>query len=365
MNIIIDARMVEKNLHGIGRYTFELVKRLIKQPNISLKLITNNESLSKEIFEESAKISYLTMKSKFLSPFEIIEFPLILNRYKNDHIFHSTSFSSSPFIRVKSFITIHDLNHLALPQYYSKFHKYYYRFIVKPFSLKCNKIFTVSKFSKDEIVNWLGCNEEKVIVTYNGIDFEKFKVNSKLNEDIKKKYSLPQKYILYIGNLKPHKNLERVLKAFEQIEDKEIKLVINNNNNMELKRIINLLKLTDRVKFIGFVDDKDLSGIYNQSEVFVFPSLYEGFGLPPLEAIASGTKVVTSNNTALGELFSDIAITVNPYSVTEIAKGINTALNIENSKMNIHYLEEKFNWDKLVESVLNEYKRINMNGENK
>lgn len=365
INVIIDIRIVDNNLNGIGRYTYELVNGLIKKNKIKLKLLTNDMELSKKIFGEHNNIEFIKIKSKFLSPYEIIELPLVLNKFKKDYMFHSPSFSCSPFIKNKSFITIHDLNHLALPQYYSKFHKYYYKYIVKPFSLRCKKIFTVSEFSKQEIIKWLKCKENKVVVTYNGID-DKFKpINNKdLLDSVRTKYKLPYKFIMYIGNLKPHKNVETLIKAFSKIY-KEYKLVINGKPNDSILNAINCNKLHDRVIFIGYVDDEDLPVLYNLASVFVFPSAYEGFGLPPLEAMACGCNTIVARNSSLVEVTGGYASEFDTFDSDELAEKINSLLKDSkfNNKEDIYKHCKKFNWDAAVEETFNMYIKEEFNNE--
>jgi len=212
MIVIIDIRMISEYLHGIARYTYELISYLSAEHNIKFIFLSNkNNNLIKN------KDNYYIIGPKFLSIQEQIELPLKLNRYRNKAIFHSPSFITSPFIKCPTIMTIHDLNHLKFPEYYTKFHKHYYNFIVKPSALKAKKILTVSEFSKKEIINWLNCDSEKVVVTYNGVD-ENFKIinDNDLLERIKNKYNLPEKFVLYIGNLKPHKNISNLIKAIKK-----------------------------------------------------------------------------------------------------------------------------------------------------
>ncbi|TCW40349.1 glycosyltransferase involved in cell wall biosynthesis [Thermohydrogenium kirishiense] len=362
MNVIIDVRMINENLHGIARYTYELIKNFIKLNDIKIYLLTCDNKFKEKILNQNEDIRYIIVKSGFLSIREPIELPIKLNKYKNEAIFHSPSFVSSPFIRCPTIMTIHDLNHLKFPEYYTKFHKYYYNYIVKPSALNAKKVLTVSNFSKMEIVNWLKCDSEKVVVTYNGVD-ENFKVINDKDKliIIRKKYDLPQKFVLYIGNLKPHKNITNLIKAIKKI-NQEIMLVINGESNEILNKIIKENNLENKVKFIGYVDDDDLPALYNLAELFVYPSLYEGFGLPPLEAMACGCPVITSNTSSLPEVVGEAGIMVNPYNVEEIARAIDLVLLNENLRREM--IEKglkqakKFSWRKTAEETLKVYEDV-------
>jgi glycosyltransferase involved in cell wall biosynthesis len=365
MNVMIDARMVNEHLHGIGRYTYEIINNVSKEKDVHLKLLVNDLEMSKKIFNGINNIEFIKMKSKFLSLTEQIELPLIVNKYKKDALFHSPSFVSSPFIKCKMIMTIHDLNHLRFPQYYSKFHKYYYKYIVKTSALKCEKILTVSNFSKSEIVEWLKCDKNKVVVTYNGVD-DKFKVIDDKDEldRVKQKYNLPDKFVLYIGNLKPHKNVETLVKAMKDV-DNDARLIINGKPNESLTKIMNELDLSNRIQFIGYVEDDDLPIMYNLAKIFVFPSLYEGFGLPPLEAMKCGCPVIVPDSTAFPEVVGDAAIKIKNISVVKLTESINEAL--KNKKDYFQIIKkgiiqtQKFNWKYECEKIHKLYAHCSTN----
>jgi glycosyltransferase involved in cell wall biosynthesis len=259
-------------------------------------------------------------------------------------------------------MTIHDLNHLKFPEYYSRFHKYYYKYIVKTSALKCEKILTVSNFSKSEIVEWLQCDKDKVVVTYNGVD-DKFKVIDDKDEldRVKQKYDLPDKFVLYIGNLKPHKNVETLVKAMKDV-DNDIKLIINGKPNESLTKIMNELNINNRIQFIGYVEDDDLPIMYNFAKIFVFPSLYEGFGLPPLEAMKCGCPVISTKTSSLPEVVGKEGMLISPHITKEWSNGIGLVLNdkilYSNMKACGLIQANKFTWEETIKKTLNVYRAI-------
>jgi glycosyltransferase involved in cell wall biosynthesis len=364
IHVIIDARMIDENLHGIARYTYELIKNSVKTGRVYFSLLVNDIKLAEKMFESVTDIDFIVMKSKFLSLTEQLELPKIVNRYCGKAIFHSPSFVSSPFIKNEMIMTIHDLNHVRLPQFYSPFHKYYYKYIVRYSAKKCNIIFTVSEFSKQEILSWIDLKDENVIVTYNGIG-DRFKVIDDLKQmnKVKIKYNLPEKFLLYVGNLKPHKNVETLIKSMRHVKlDDEIKLVVGGNANDSLMSIIKEYNLENRVRFIGFIDEEDLVELYNMASLFVFPSLYEGFGLPPLEAMSCGCPSIVANTSSLPEVIGDGGIVFEAINDVELAEKIDYLFN-DNKKCS-EYIDyginraKAFTWGKLVEETISQYEKI-------
>lgn len=361
-SVFIDARMVDYHLHGIARYTYELIKNISKTNKVKFVLLVNDLNMAKDIFKEINNIEYIVMKSKFLSLKEQIELPRILNKYKKEGIFHSPSFSSSPFLKIKSLMTIHDLNHLRFPEFYSPVHKYYYKYIVRPSALRSERILTVSNFSKEEIKSWIKCENEDIVVTYNGID-DSFKriEDIELLDTIKNKYSLPENFVLYVGNQKPHKNVKTLIKAMRFVEQ-GLTLILNGKDNQELLEIAKEYGVENRIKFIGFIDDKDLPALYTLARVFVFPSLYEGFGLPPLEAMACGCPAIVADTSSLPEVVGDIGIKFSVEDYKELSEKINyICLNGKErsaiSEKGIKFVK-KYKWQDTADITLKEYEKI-------
>jgi glycosyltransferase involved in cell wall biosynthesis len=222
-------------------------------------------------------------------------------------------------------VTVHDVFHLAMTQYVSGIaKKIYSKLMFKALMYKADKILSVSQFTKDELLKYVGGNEEKIIVTHNG-------VNKKWFKDKNQDAIFNKPYILYVGNVKPHKNLSNLIRAFSKIENKiDHSLVIVGKKDGFITNDNDVQKLTeqhkDRIIFTGFVEDADLINYVQHTSLFVFPSLYEGFGLPPLEAMASGVPIAVSNIPPLREVCGKVACYFNPLDETDMAIKIYNAL---------------------------------------
>jgi glycosyltransferase involved in cell wall biosynthesis len=198
---------------------------------------------------------------------------------------------------------------------------------------KSDRILTVSEASKRDILHFFNVPPEKIVVIYNGID-ERFWIQPSVEEiaRVRERFQLDHGFVLYAGTIKPHKNLVRLIEAFAALrkgEFEELKLLIIGDEISKLpalRRAVHSHKLHKHVRFLGFLPDETLAALYRLAAVFVFPSLYEGFGLPPLEAMASGTPVVTSNVSSLPEVAGDAAILVDPYDVSSIVDGVRRVL---------------------------------------
>ena len=214
-------------------------------------------------------------------------------------------------------------------------------------------IVTVSNATKQDIVEYYGLNPDKIFVVPNGVDCSEYAVEltEKDKTRIREKYGLPEKFILYFGAVRKHKNLERLLKAYAMLPGRireEYKLVITRKENA-LERLAADLKIGKNVVFTGFIDDGDKVALYKLAEVSMFVSLYEGFGIPVIEAQAAGTPVITSNVSSLPEAAGEGAILVDPYSVENIACELERV--IESSTLREQLIKmgyanaQRFSWD--------------------
>lgn len=233
-------------------------------------------------------------------------------------VFWSAGFVPPSSCRLPVVVTVHDLTHL---RFYSAFHRHYYNLVLRRLYRRCSAIICVSDYTRREFLAWSGMSKNKVHVVPNGVGKE-YAQNQQT-------YGLTYRYVLYPGNHRGYKNLARLLSAYasSSLPGQDVHLVMTGHSNAELVNRAHALGVADRLHFLGRVLDADLPKIYKGAELVAFVSLYEGFGLPLVEAMASGVPVLTSNVSALPEVAGDAAWMVDPYSVESIAAGLDLLLN--------------------------------------
>lgn len=326
-NITVDARMI--NSSGIGTVIKNILKRMIVlKPEWNFFILGNLLELRKYDFFKQNNVKLISCEAPIYSIKEQIE--LIKKIPKETDVMWSPHYNIPIFYKGKLIVTVHDVFHLAMPQFVKGIHKRLYaRFMFNMVKYKANKIICVSNFTASELEKYVSIDKNKVEVVYNGIDKEWFNVNLE-----KPVYDKP--YLLYVGNVKPHKNLINLVKAFELIKDKiPHDLIIVGKKEGFITGDKNIFKLTekmsDRIIFTGYIDDNLLKQYYKQADLFIFPSLYEGFGLPPLESLATGTRVICSDILVLKEICKNMVDYFEPLDIDSISRCI--IKNINNKKM--------------------------------
>jgi glycosyltransferase involved in cell wall biosynthesis len=324
VRIAIDARKLRD--YGIGTYVRNLLRHLARLDRTTEYVVLCREEGCAFAAELGENFRAVAERSRGYSLREQIAVPLDLRREKAD-LFHAPHYVLPPLTPCRSVVTIHDCIHLRFPQYLpSRLGYAYARSSLWVAAHRSARILTVSEASKRDILRYFRVPESKITVIPNAID-ERFSEEPPADEvmRIRERYQLNDPFILYAGNIKPHKNLERLIEAFHMIrrgELEHVKLLIIGDEISKyatLRRAVHRYKLHKHVRFFGFVPDATLAILYRLARVFVFPSLYEGFGLPPLEAMASGTPVITSNVSSLPEVVGDAAMLIDPYEPDAIA----------------------------------------------
>ncbi|NUM34648.1 MAG: glycosyltransferase family 4 protein [Candidatus Brocadiae bacterium] len=322
MKIGINALSIEEGMTGIGNYTKDLVNALAEYGEqhsyciLSKKKIMNRrkENWEEWIIERMDRV------------WEELHIPYELSARGMD-MYHTPLFACPIVDEIPCLITIHDVIPEKKPELCGKVFLDFYHARIEASLRAAVKVITVSEFSKKEIMETLGVASEKIEVIYQGIGEEFCIERAEHDEEIKRRLKLPDKYILYVGMVEERKNIKKLIEAFGKIEKElsGISLVIagrKDDSLYTLQEEIEKAKLQGKVVETGYVREEDLPGLYRGAEIFAFPSLYEGFGRPILEAMASGVPVVTSNTTSLAEIAEDAAILVNPMQTESIAEGL-------------------------------------------
>ncbi|MEW5983330.1 MAG: glycosyltransferase family 1 protein [Acidobacteriota bacterium] len=331
VRIAIDVRKLRD--FGIGTYIRNLLKYLSRLDRDTEYVLLCRPVDRNALRELGPNFRPLAHASRPYSLREQVSVPARLMQEAVD-LFHAPHYVLPPLVPCKSVVTIHDCIHLMFPQYLPNRLAYTYaRASLWTAAHKAERILTVSETSKSDILRYCSVPAERVVVVYNAID-DRFAVQPPLElvDRTRERYQLDGPFALYVGNIKPHKNLERLIDAFHLVRREgfeRLKLLIIGDQILKyprLRRAVDRYKLHKHVRFLGFVPDETLAALYRLATVFVFPSLYEGFGLPPLEAMASGTPVVTSNCSSLPEICGDAAVLVDPYDAASIADGIRQVL---------------------------------------
>ena len=234
---------------------------------------------------------------------------------------------------------------------------------------RASRVLTVSEASKRDILKYFNVPESKIDVIYNAMDERLGEApTAEEMQNVRERYQLQDPFVLYAGNIKPHKNLERLIEAFHSLRRgglEQVKLLIIGDEISKyatLRRAVHRHKLHKHVRFLGFVPDKTLACLYRLAGVFVFPSLYEGFGLPPLEAMASGTPVITSNVSSLPEVVGEAALLIDPYDAAAIAAAMRRVLTEPDlaAGMRERGLARvgHFSWDRSVRRIRQIYEEV-------
>lgn len=346
MLVIVNARFLTQPITGVQKFAIEISIR-IKKIFPDIIFVSPPYIIHKDLAEKLEAKTIGRLKSHL---WEQIELPLFLKKNNNPILI---SFANTgPVFYKPQIVTIHDIAFKRNPQWFSRSFVLLYNFVVPRIAKKAEKIITVSDSSKRELIGAYDIDNVKITIIHNAVN------NNKIIEfiNVKGKYNLT-KYILAVGSIDPRKNLRNLIKAFNLIKNKDYKLVIVGGiskvfSNSDLGPILN-----DNIVFTGYLSDLELASFYSQADVFVYPSLYEGFGIPPLEAMAYGCPTIVSDVNSLREVCEEASFFVNPNSVSAIAEAIDNVLQNNNLKLKLIAAGKnqikKFSWEKSASEVIN------------
>lgn len=359
---------------GVGQYIYALLEQLLKIDNKNFyEIYCSAENLNNYIYSDTNSHSQAwglnNVPKSFRLLYENLVFPSIISSQKLDVFWGPSNFLPA-FKKCKYVATIHDLSYYVHPERCPALRRKYWYYMTEKTVKVADRIITISENSKADIIKFFPSTEGKIEVIHNATHhrFRPLLIsreNSLLKSHESKLNGKP--YLLYIGTLEPGKNVGRLISAFEKIADgfPDHQLVLGGDKGWLYSDVMLQIQnspFNNRIHYLGHVTDEEVVHLYNFCEAFCFPSLYEGFGLPPLEAMSCGAPVLTSNNSSIPEVVGDAALQVNPLSVDEIAEGINlllsdTELRTEFKNRGLERAK-KFSWDKAAKQTLNVFESV-------
>lgn len=373
MRITIDYTPALRQTAGIGRYTRELVAALARIDHENEYRLFCAGGEPEPGAQWPANFSVLTSRipARWLTAgWHKIGLPVTAERLAGDcDIFHSPDFTLPPLRAARGVVTIHDLSFLRLPEHADPGLREHLQRAVPRAVARAQRVLADSENTQRDLVELLGVPAEKVSVVPAGIEarFRPIRDTVRLN-DVRVRYKLPQWFILFVGTIEPRKNLSRLISAYGQLRRQTglpHALVIAGKPGWLYQDIydrVTLEGLSDYVYFPGFIADDDLPAVYTLADLMAFPSLYEGFGLPPLEAMACGTPVVSSNNSSLPEALGAAALLVDAEDVDALADAMARVLGHANLRVRLADLGRaqaaRFTWQNAAQKLLEAYRRV-------
>lgn len=363
MKILIDLTSLADHLSGIERYAACLTFEMLKEKSNSYILIFKKSIHPMfQSWIEDKRIEAIILPECNKLFFNQVRLPFEIYKHKADwYLF--LAFPVPVLLFKRNMVsTIHDLCCWDCPETMNHLSKWYYRISDRIAILKCRNIITISNYSKDRIASKLKYSRDKIWLIYCGIE-NRFVYRPYIASEfdaVKKKYGLPDHYLLSLCTLEPRKNIRLLLEAYQILinrKEMNLPLVLAGRKGWKMNKLLD--GIDERVKghilFTGFIEDDDLPVVYGNADLFIFPSMYEGFGLPPLEALACGAKVLSSDCSSLPEVLGSAALYFQSGDVQDLSYAIVEALRADNDiNEKIKYCQaQKFTWSSEATKLIN------------
>jgi len=371
-------RLFRKKKHGMDMVALELIRNLQQIDHDNEYFIFVKPDEDNTVLKETSNFKIITVDGGAYPMWEQFALPKAAAKAGCD-ILHCTSNTAPVNCSIPLVTTLHDIIYMESSYFkiltggatpYQKFGNLYRKMIVPSVIKKSRKIITVSHFEKKRIADFFGLKEDnRLKAVYNGVSTH-FKPVTDIAElkRVKEKYHLPQHYFFFLGNTDPKKNTSGVLKAFSDFRKHtgaDYKLLMLDYDRHELEKILLEIgdpSLIDHIVLTGYVVNTDLPAIYCQSNLFLYPSLRESFGIPMLEAMACGVPVITSNTSSMPEVAGNAAMIVNPYKPEEIAVAMISLYHEESLRQKLIQAglaqAARFSWKAMAQDVLNIYQEL-------
>lgn len=379
MKVAFDAQLLfEKQKTGIGWNAKMMIDQLIQSSEIECTLNCfrmRDQKRAKEMLADYERKGCVIRQSKWM-PGRIYNHLERLIPFPYRWIFGTTSDITQFFnytipygVSGKRITTIHDMAFQAYPETVAKKTHHWLDRNLRKYCQRADLILTVSEFSRQEIHRYMGIPLERIEVVYNGVDLKHYYPRTEQEiRDVTKELHIPGKYLLYLGTLEPRKNIETLITAYWELKKRMAdapKLVLAGKKGWMYDSIFESVKdfgLIQDVIFTGYVKEEAVPALLSGAEAFVFPSLYEGFGIPPLEAMACGTPVITSNTSSLPEVVKDAGILIPPKDSRMLAQKMEELLTDQDLRSQLISAGKKqaaqFTWERSAEKMIKIYKKM-------
>lgn len=382
MNILIDIRpLMDERYSGVAEYTLELLRALLAIDRDNRYYLWYNSA--RDISGRMPVFDYenvTVIRTRF--PNKLLNYPLLwlLRRPRLDKLIgkkidiffmpHLNFFAMSP--SVKTVITVHDISFHLFPKFFNWRKNLWHYFIgIKSLLRRFDRVVTMSENNAADIATLPHLSSKKIIVIPAGLPkgFRKLEATDPGLEMVAKKYDLPKRFVFFLGTIEPRKNIAGLLEAFERLiaetNDPDLYLILAGGRGWKAGPIYQRARRSscnDRIRFIDYIDREDKVYLYNLAALFAYPSFYEGFGFPPLEAMACGTPTVTAFSASLPEVTENAALLVDPYNPSAIAEAMKAVLedpalaeSLSGAGMS---QAEKFNWDRVAHEYINVFAEL-------
>jgi glycosyltransferase involved in cell wall biosynthesis len=371
MSIYLDISAAVHRRAGLGRYAESLARALVAAHPDRYALFYNEErgveplAGLEHVPTRTVALGYKPWRMLvWLGQLASIGFDRLL---PGAELFQATEHLLLPLREVPTVLTVHDLIFRYHPAHHKPLNRWYLNLTMPLYCRRASRIIAISEQTRRDLIAAYGLPPEKITVIYEAADPRFRPQSAESVAAVRARYGLPNRYLLFVGTIEPRKNLTTLLEAFSGIRNREprTKLVIVGRKGWLYEgffRRLRALGLEGEVLFTGFVPDEDLPALYSAADLFVFPSLYEGFGLPPLEAMACGTPVVCSNTSSLPEIVGEAALTFDPLDAEEMSATIEEALDDAalREEMREKGLRQaaKFSWEKTAQETFQVYQEV-------
>jgi glycosyltransferase involved in cell wall biosynthesis len=358
MRIGVYARGLSEKTGGVKEYIESLIRGMIRNLSNKNELFVIH-NLDRKVFEDKRNVHevLLNSKSKIICDFFIA--PKEINKLNLDVILFPKG--TIPFFvkTSRKMLTVHDLAYF-LPEYnaYKFLDNVYMKFMMRSSCKRADKIIAISENTKKDIVEIIGIPKNKIEVIYEAAD-SRFRVLSdkKALEKVRKKFNLNKKFVFYSGSISPRKNIKLLISSFNGLSGEDFDLVVTGNKLWNNEEEMKMIKDNPKIKQLGLVSDSELIALYNLAEVYVYPSMYEGFGLPILEAQACGCPVICSNTSSLPEVGGNSVVYVDPLNEKKLTETMRKIMGDDRLRKDIVRKGfenlKRFSWDKTAQETLN------------